>query len=63
VSTVSHVTQISKVEVWIMADGGHERWPIGADEPVVFMVDVTIVGHSTSESAGDARSHCFHLNT
>jgi hypothetical protein len=54
--------KISKVEVWTRADGAHGRWPVGVDEPIVFMLDVTIVGHSTSESTGGARSHRFLLN-
>jgi hypothetical protein len=45
-----------------MAEGEHRRWPVGADEPIVFMVDVTATGHSTSESTGSARSHRFILN-
>jgi hypothetical protein len=45
-----------------MAYGGHGRWPVGADEPIVFMVDVTATGHSTSESTGSARSHRFLHN-
>ena len=45
-----------------MDDGGRGRWPISADEPIVFTVDVTATGHSTSESTGGARSHDFLLN-
>ena len=60
---MDHGTQISKVEVWTMADGGRGCWPIRADEPIVFMVDVTTMGHSTGEFTGSARSHRFLLNS
>jgi hypothetical protein len=59
---MGHGSQISKVEVWIVAYGGGGRWPIGTNEPVAFTVDVTAVGHSTSESTSGARSHLFLLN-
>jgi hypothetical protein len=62
VSTMGHGTQTSKVGVWTVAEGEHGRWPVGADEPIVFVVDVTTAGHSTSESTGSARSHRFVLN-
>jgi hypothetical protein len=45
-----------------VADGRRGRWPIGADEPIVFAVDVTTVSHSTSESTSGARSNRFFLN-
>ena len=45
-----------------MVDGERGCWPISTDEPIVFMVDVTIVGHSTSEFTCGARSHRFLLN-
>ena len=45
-----------------MVDGERGCWPISTDEPIVFMVDVTAVGHSTSNSIGGARSHRFLLN-
>jgi hypothetical protein len=45
-----------------MADGGRGRWPVGADEPVVFTMVVTAMGHSTCESTDSARSHCFLFN-
>ena len=61
-SAAGHRTQISKVEVWTVADGGRGRWPISTDEPIVFTVDVTTAGHSTSESIGGVRSHRFLLN-
>ena len=62
VSTMGHGTQIFKVELWTMADGEYGRWPFGANEPVVFTVNVTAAGHSTSESTSGARSHHFLLN-
>jgi hypothetical protein len=45
-----------------VAYGGCGRWPIGADEPVVFTVDVAAACQSTNESIGGARSHRFLLN-
>jgi hypothetical protein len=62
VSAVGHGSQISNMEVWTVAYGGHGRWPVSADEPVVFIVDVTAMGHSTSESTSSARNHRFLLN-
>ena len=44
-----------------MAEGRRGRWPFGADELVVFVVDVAAMSHSASESTGGARSHRFHL--
>ena len=54
--------QISRVEVWAMAEGGCGRWPSGADELVVFMTDVATMGHSMTESTDGVSSHCFLLN-
>ena len=45
-----------------MDEGGCGRWPFDADELMVFVVDVVVVGHSTSESTTGARSHRFLLN-
>jgi hypothetical protein len=59
---MSHGTQISEVEVWVMADGEREHWPVGTDEPIVFIVYVTTVGHSTSQSTSGVRSHRLLLN-
>ena len=59
---MGHGTQISKVEVQTVAAGGCGRWPFGADEPIVFMVNVIAAGHSSSESTCGARSHRFLLN-
>ena len=46
-------------EVWVVAMGGHGRWPFDADELIVFVADVAVVGHSTSEFTDNARSHRF----
>ena len=54
---MSNGTQISKVQVWTTAEGVRGHWPFGANEPIVFMVDVTAMGHSTSESTDSVRSH------
>jgi hypothetical protein len=45
-----------------VAEGGHGRWPFGADELVVSMMDMAAMGHSVSKSSNDARSHRFLLN-
>ena len=62
VSSVNHKIQISRVEVWTVAEGKHGRWPSNAGELVVFMADVAAVGHFASESTDAMRSHCFLLN-
>ena len=55
---MDHGVQVSRVEVWAMAEGGRGQWPFDADELVVFMADMAIEGHSTS----GVRSHRFLLN-
>jgi len=50
------------LEVWAVAVGGRGRWPFDGSELIVLMADVAAVGHSTSESTNDARSHRFLLN-
>ena len=62
VSTMDRGIQISRVEVWATAEGGHRRWPFNADELEVFMADVATMGHSMSESTVGAMSHHFLLN-
>jgi hypothetical protein len=61
-STVDHRVQISKVEVQSAPEGKLRCWPSGADELIVFVADVAVVGHSASESTDGARSHHFLLN-
>ena len=43
-------------------EGGRGRWPFGADELVVFVVDMAAVGHSMSKSIDGVSSHRFLLN-
>ena len=62
VSAVDCGVQISDVEVWTVAEGGHGRWPSEASELIVFVADVAAMGHSASESTIGARSHRFLLN-
>jgi hypothetical protein len=50
------------VKVCAAAIGGHGRWPFDTGELAIFTMDVATVGHSTSESTDDARSHRFLLN-
>ena len=56
---MDHRALISRVDVRAMAKGGRGRWPFGVDGLIVFVVDVAVVGHSTSESTSGARSHRF----
>jgi hypothetical protein len=42
--------------------GGHGCWPFDASELIVLVADVAVEGHSTSESTGSVRGHCFLLN-
>ena len=59
---MGYMSWISMAEVWVVAAGGRGCWPFDADELIVFAMDVTAVGHSTSEFIGSARSHRFLLN-
>jgi hypothetical protein len=58
---MNHGSQISKVEFWTAAKGGHMRWSFDTNEPIVFMMDVTTAGHTIKPTNG-ARSHHFLLN-
>jgi hypothetical protein len=61
-SVAGHRTKISMAEVWAATIGGRGHWPFDVGELAVFTMDVVTVGHSTSESTDDARSHRFLLN-